>query len=677
MPKTPPSWFNSSGHDDHVKWVMDQEVFYRDCLQVPFDEMNKMWRLYMADKADLRKKHEQWRANVTVPLPFANIESGVATLSDIMLSSDPWVQAEGVEQKDEETARDVTKFLDYFLRSNRWPRKQDDILRQMSIQGFTMPKLVYGEVSKEVDVYANLETRNAWRQSVKEAEQATGTMAPIDPDEFDIWKENVEAILNRRLPDIPVSGAKKIVRYKGPIIIPIPITDLRYDPLVSDINDHELIIHRVVKPRSWVEERTGNGPGFIFDPKQVAQAMGSGGDNDKLNEWRQEQANLMGVSAAQVGDPMYQDAVELWECHHPNREEKFSVILNRQRVINKNPMTSPYMHGEAPFFPVRNVPVPNQLHGQSELRQTRKLYLEMDTLRSLRLDAVLLSVMPAFARQREVGLSESQREIRPGAIIDVSRVDAIKQLIQIGGLDYAFREIPEIKADINEAYGTYENLKGAQSTVGRVSATESERRFSQAQTRQKQRAVRFEEELNPMISQALMLMYQYYDEATMKEITGGTSKLKAIPQESFLAALEMNFRFRGATKALNRDMQVQQLTGYLTEFGALMTAKEKRTVMQRILEASGTKGIDQIVTDAGTKQMEAMEQVQVQGMLQQAAAAAAPTPPTVSGGAADAVAAEAGPAEAPPEGAPVESEQPSPEEALVPPEQPEGEPTMV
>ena len=599
----------SEVHSELIKTAEEFEIWSRQELSPLFDQILRYWRLYNAKRTDYRKPHEKWRANFAIPYPFTVVETTVSVLGDILNASDPPIQCEGVEQRDEESARAIELQLDYCLRRNNWPRKLDSMLRTGSVQGINVPKLCWVDKAKRVMFAPRQSDVNDWKQRVKEAEMAVGVPAPLDPDEYELWKDAVEAQTEGRMkvPSIPISGEQMVTEYSGPWIPEIPIYSLRYDPLISDIDDHDMIIHRVIRTRRWLDERVKDG---TYDAKQVEQGL-QGWDGERLEEWERQQAEMLGVEPASItSNPLYKGAVEVWEVWAPRTEHPFQVILNRKAIINHDPTTAPYWHGSYPYIPIRSLPIPGQFHGMSDLHQPEKLFYEADLMRNMRADAILLQVLPVFAKMKEVGMTDLQRALTPGAVLDLVRADGVQQILKANpGIADAFREISDTKGDIDEATGAYPQLRGAPSTIGRVSATEAERRFSQAQVRIKQRAVRVEEDLQRMVKQMLFLNYQFWDSEKRKKIGGG-DPLPSIPRESFMDALEMDFRFRGATRSLNADMTVQQLQTYAKDFQPYISAVEMREIMKRVLESARIKGIDQIVTDKTTQTQLMMEQAQ-------------------------------------------------------------------
>ncbi len=196
----------------------------------------------------------------------------------------------------------------------------------------------------------------------------------------------------------------------------------------------------------------------------------------------------------------------------------------------------------------------------------------------------------------------------------------------------------------------FANLRGAPSTIGRVSATEAQGRTSQAQIRMKLRALLSEQEWNAMIPQVLGLWLEFgYAEDRAR--VAGEDPLAGISMGDLAHALEMDFKFRGATTAINRAEQAQQLIGAYQQFREDLTVKERRALMQSALEAVGVKGVQRFVSPEGTADLTEMEQMQkamAMGMPPPGA-----VPPPGAGGPPQLPPGEAPPEEGPmPEGPP-------------------------
>jgi len=212
----------------------------------------------------------------------------------------------------------------------------------------------------------------------------------------------------------------------------------------------------------------------------------------------------------------------------------------------------------------------------------------------------------------------------------VSRADGLQQLTKgwAPGLADAFREDAAMKSDIDEAMGTQPAVRGATSTVGRVSATEHQARLQQALLRQKQYVVRLEGEMRPMVQQLYMLWYQLGDERVRVRI-GGTETpgdpIAEMQREDFLEALDIDIGFRGGSRAINRETQAAQLRDLIGMASSLEVApgfkamfpEEFRVALKRMLEALGVKGVQELISDSRTKEAtEAFKVVEISNAMQ-------------------------------------------------------------
>lgn len=652
-------YYGDEDHDRLVSQIVDREKFFRGQLEAPFRAMLRWWKLYLAQAEDQRDPvTEYWRANVFVPYPYSGVETKLATVTDILSSSDPIVQAEGVDMEDEPYAKTMERLQDQTMRVNRWRYFIDVQLRDTFVQGTSFFKTINKRRSRRVRRHANPEMVKQFAQHLDYAQKRGASKPPNNPDDYDKWRRDESQRLGFTIHPNPFVNTEEVSVYRGPIMERVPIFDLRFDPLCDDIQAQTLFCHRMVWPIEKVQKMADpKNPNAMFDAEQVEAAMG-GGDENPLNEFDMEINEMLNIEQNSEADPAMKKACELFECYLPHNDDgpKWLVLMNRKAFINKKPMRMPYGHDEIPMTQLKNVPIGGRSLGISELQQPEKLYHEINTLRNLRLDGVTLSTLPAFVRQREVGMADLQKRLRPGEVFEAARADGIRNLLQGYQVPAeVFREIPDLKLDIDETNSTPANLRGGASQVGRVSATESERRFTQALTRMKQQVARTEEELLGFVHQSIHIWYEFAEPGELVRVAGKNPIMKLDPDE-LIQALDVDYRFRGASKALNRDMVIQQLQSFAQLFMPQMSPKEMRALQSRIYEAMGQPGAEVITTDETTEILQTNWQKQQELILFQTEQQLnpPPPPPAEGGGEGAAPPAEAAPPAAPPpEGSPL------------------------
>lgn len=608
-------------HDRVVKGVEEQADFYREQLQDRWERMVKHWRLYLTDRVDNRSLEEKkWRAAIATNRPFTNVETKTAVLADIILSVDPMVQVEGVGDEDTEFAHRIERLCDYTLNHSQFRKKLPPSLRATSIQGTEYIKATWVKKAHTITIPFSKADVTAYSQILLDAVNA-GAPPPPDPEamptEFELWRKVVNDALGSkgiRVPDPPTPGAKQVVTYEGPWMGRLSAFDVWLDPLIDEMDEQTLVVHRVYKSRAWLEARVKDG---TYSKEAVAKCL-ENGDSLRFSDQDTQINEVLELPPFDGSDPGMRKPVELWECFRPQEEWKHLVILNRSGVINKHPEKMPYNHGSVPILPVRNVVLPGQLLGLSDLHPNEWLYYELTTLRNLRLDAVTLSVLPIFTRVREGGgLPDLKKYLSPGKILDVARQEAIQQLTKMQVPAEAFQEPSELKEETDEGFGIGGNVRGQTATVGRVSATESQSRLNQALSRLKLHALTFENDWEPFLKQSISLWQQFGNEEVRARISG-VDPLLNYSGGDLERALVVDLRFRGATRAIAKDLVAQQLMMFGEKFAANMLPKEQRALMALIYQTLSLRNLDKVISSEGTADLDQAYQIKKEAALAQA-----------------------------------------------------------
>ncbi len=700
-----PLTFGEQDHDNLRSEVIELFEFHVEQLTPQYNRQVKHQKMYLADRPDRRLRHEKWRSWTWVPWPYVTTEAKVAAQLEAMNSSDPPVECRGVGQEDQAFGRKVEAYASYTLECNRWITLQEMLFRECSIQGTTVLKPIHRNRTRTVTVRPAAEQQQAFDAAIESAIGA-GLPSPPDPvsapEEFDVWRETVNRQFAMALPvgggipERPTLQRREVIEYRGPWFEWPSLWDLYFDPQVYDPQDQPQIVHRVVKTRDWLKSKTGPEPGKPYDPKQVEQALGSM-EGNRFNKWDQEISGQLGIPRSD-SDPLYRDGVELLEVWRPNTPYPYQVWLNRQALINKRPDVHPFWHGMSPFVFFRNVPFARRALGISEFSQAEKLFHDTNKYRDLWLDALTLSILPVLIKMKNLGLTDIQQFLQPGAVLSATNPQGINRL----GLDFStglaqgLRADQLLKADVDEAFATPPSVRGANATIGRVSATEHQARLQQALERTKQGVLRKEDEANALWAFACYISYQFGPEQILVRIGGEDtpgSPFQSFPREdllrvmhralpgeagapdTFLETLRSDVVFRGATRALNRELNVQQLQGFLQIASQLQIApgysalfpEETRALLERIFRQLNQQGVVEVINPARTAELKAAFQAQTmvtQGNVQlqlaqiqrQLSMILNPPPP------------------APPQGQP--GEQPQGGEPAPPQEQPAGPPAQ-
>jgi hypothetical protein len=84
------------------------------------------------------------------------------------------------------------------------------------------------------------------------------------------------------------------------------------------------------------------------------------------------------------------------------------------------------------------------------------------------------------------------------------------------------------------------------------------------------------------------------------KVGGEPNPILEIGRGELMESLDTQWRFRGPNKAINRDMQVQQLMMWVKTFGEGLTPAEFRFAARLILDLLDIRGASKLVTSEGT-----------------------------------------------------------------------------
>jgi hypothetical protein len=294
------------------------------------------------------------------------------------------------------------------------------------------------------------------------------------------------------------------------------------------------------------------------------------------------------------------------------------VVLNGV-VINKDPSQMPYMHGMNPIFAARNLAIGGLAHGISDYRPLESIFMENAAFRNLRIDGAKLAMIPILAKLASIGTPALLKQLKPGMMVNVPRMDAFGQLFKMTMPEGAWKEPADLQIDMDESSATYGQVRGAPATVGRVSATENSNRFNQAISRLKLCAAQVENDMDDFAFQCLALAYQYIDPDTRLKVGGPGDPYINVEQSKILEAMEQDYVFLGAVNAINREAIAQKLNEFGKNYAVNLTPIEMRQIMEDVISAIGVRNAKRIVSPEGTADAKEAYEIKEQVAKAQAA----------------------------------------------------------
>lgn len=652
-PALPPGYVVPPDIEERIAKDADELMdLYFNQLQPTWEEMVRFHNLYFSATEDPRSDEEKlWRSHIFPPRPQIITESKTAVLFDIVTSSDPMIQAEGVEETDE-GGKYGERMLGYFQRGMGFRKFLPPFLRNVGIQGTEFNKVYFGKRAHVFDFVPSRSDLDYFEKSILDAQVAHPSVPPpdpmTDPGGFKVWAEIINKAGKVKIPEVPLSGKREVKIYRGPMIDRISAFDVWLDPAEDEIQKQNGVFHRIVQNRRWWLDQAGEDPALPFDLAAVMRALDEKGANwnkygQRHTTHKQAFYNILNISETSTRDPIYEGAFEGFECYFGTngvRGEYPYVVLLNGVVINKKPTQMPFMHGMNPIFAARNLAIGGLAHGISDYRPLESVFMENAALRNLRIDGAKLAMIPILAKLASIGTPALLKQLRPGMMVNVPRMDAFGQLFKMTMPEGAWKEPADLQVDMDESSATYGQVRGAPATVGRVSATENSNRFNQAISRLKLCASQIENDMDDFAFQCLALAYQYIDPETRLKVGGPGDPYLNVEQSKILEAMEQDYIFLGAVNAINREAIAQKLNEFGKNYAVNLTPVEMRTIMEEVISAIGVRNAKRIVSPQGTQDAKEAYDIKEQVAKTQAAItlanlktqAIAPTVPGQIGG---------------------------------------------
>lgn len=637
-----------------------------------------------------RREGMQYQSTAVVPLAFRTVETKAAAFTDLLFSADPLFECDAVFSKEYgEGAKYITRQLDHAIEGNRMRSMLPAVLRDAFSDGIKWLRPVWRKMARRLWVNSGQDDVSRWNDAVAMATAAMtqegDTHTPLQPElsveeDPEAWMRWVELArqAGHKIPDLPVTGRRVVTNYEGPWFYRPGLGEVLYDP-ECEYEDQKLLIYscevdeRYLMAMSDPEKNPAKGdPNKPWLLSQVEYALTGAGSNasvkERLKEAKKAYYQMLGLDDADTQkDKLFGDRHLLDFCYRPeDLDTPYLVILNKAAIINKDTTQFEYEHGMAPLIPLRHLRLDGSMVGVSAIHQGEPLMKEADRVLAYTLDALLFSVLPVFTKLKNSPLPEGLQRLSAGTLIPVDRHDVLSQLTKtVPDMAGAIQMIQFFMSLIDDTESTPPSLRGAASTVGRVSATEESGRKTQALSRIKLLAYGVEDDLQPLIQQSIGLYYQFFNGDQRTQTAGQGDPLGELDRSMLQAALHAKFRFRGASRAVNRAELVQQLFTWVDKFQAVMTPFEVRQFAIRVADELGIKRREDFLMEDQTKALQLTAKAQAQQQIQQAEMLLNPAPaalpaPGAAPGAAPGMEGGAPPAEMAPGAAPAPPGAPPP-----------------
>jgi hypothetical protein len=208
------------------------------------------------------------------------------------------------------------------------------------------------------------------------------------------WKQT-QRIVRRPEPhvlygwQVPCIGEHREVTFNDNFAEAVDPFDFFWDPFADSVETANYVVHRLWRNTRYVMDMLQSGAwgnGLQLSEEDVRSSM----NGARYTESQQRRLTADG----QQGDYSVKDLHEVWEFHDGDR---VITVLNREIPVQD--ARNPAWHGEIPFQVFRPTKIPGRMVGKGEIEPIVDLQEEINTMRSMRLDANTLSILRSYFYQ--------------------------------------------------------------------------------------------------------------------------------------------------------------------------------------------------------------------------------------------------------------------------------------
>lgn len=295
----------------------------------------------------------------------------------------------------------------------------------------------------------------------------------------------------------------------------------------------------------------------------------------------------------------------------------FTVSYKERKIIRA--IINPYISQKRPFISFQTLRRPNNFYGIGIPESIGGLQEQLNTLYNQRNDSVSMVVAKIFKANKGT-IDPTQKEIYPGAIIDVDSMDDLQPLITGDVAVSAYQEEPIVKDYIEKRTGVTDFALGQQKKMGtgRGTATGTLALIQEGNTRFDLIIKRVNQAMNELAKNMIELCYQYFPKETQFKVTKDNKDVFLnITKEDL--NLDADYQVQGTSSSSNKAIESQQLLNayQMLTPNPLVANNPQRLyyLTKKVLLSMGYKDYDKIIGSA--EEMQKLMQQLSQAMAQQ------------------------------------------------------------
>lgn len=606
-------------NDIRIQMWISRRMRAQQFKQLFESEWIKYWRWYRNWVTPLADPADWWRSNEVIPTTFKIIETLLPRQIIGMFDSPEWFNVETRQARDEGYERLCESLLRASVEDMHIFPKMFEAMKYMLIMGHCWGKVVWREeyTTRQVLVPQVL-------QDPMTGEPLYGVTSQVVTEESFNGVDFEWRPLDRIFPDPTGEGDWYIEEIETTLE---RLEEVQDQLGVYDNEQFEALKYSIPPTRiPYNEDALGN--------------MRQGTSGGVQVEYAREPQVTEGIPLQYVTPMRDGTGVKLWQCWgyvpKPLRSKdgaawRMAVIADGKYVLRDEP--SPTPDGRPPYFPMKSIPIPGRLYGESILKYIGPLNDQQTRLSNMRMDEVFLGVWQQYLYRRNAVVSDNQMLMQPGGAIEVqpepgqSVNDVFTILPRKPVMPDAYTEDQYRQTQAEYAAAASDIMQGV-SAQDRQTATEVERRLQQGNARH-------------------MLYTMWNDYTIKKELLERTwrwlqmrltaPKIVRIAGEEWAQIdltqiqIPIDIIVAGGMFALSKESRVQmdQELVQLSSSPIFVQYMKPDAILQKLLEDRGWKNVQKYIK---TQQELMLEQLQQQFMAAQAGQMGGPGGEQAGGG---------------------------------------------
>lgn len=564
---SPPGMMASALGDPLVNLWNRRVASFDQYAQLFQPSWSRYWRYYRAWRQALSEPLDWWRSNEVIPTCFKIIETLVPKYVFGLFDSPDWFSVKGTEPTDEIWELAIGSLLHEKLEEMHVVPTALEAIKYAAIMGHVWGKVVWKEEFQtrqimqpkmQLDPDLGVPTGTGY-------EKTTITDKITDRPDFQ-W------VTLDRIKTAPDGSGLWFVEEMKTTLEQLQQENDRVKDLYKNLN---------------LIQSSGSGSSFSSSP-QFQEPQSTEG----VPQWHVEQKDG--------------NAVTLWQCwgwippqwrKESESEWRLTVIANRSTIIRD--VDAPTPDGKPPYFPIKCIPIPGQLFGDSILRYIGPLADQQTRLANHRLDEVMLSVWGQLIIDASSGITNNEMVYQPGGALFVNGNPSEKVMVwprqALHPEHYKEDEYRQEQAE--HAAGATDIMQGINEN-DRSTAQEINAKLTQSGMRVTAQVLWFEETFKkPLLTRIYQWLQMRLPVESVQRVIGSDGIVYNVPLDITNIQIPIDIVVGGGLLGLSKNSRLQDFQEMIALLGNPSAAPYMRVdqILREYYRTKGFRNVDRFV----------------------------------------------------------------------------------